>query len=99
MRTVMLTNRRAGGEFMKRDKERVSPAVRSSARVPARGRRQQFRRARGLQGIYQSTGSALQALRANLLRSLLTSLGIIFGVGAVIIVIAISEGNTASINA
>jgi len=79
--------------------ERVSPAVRGSTRVPATGRRQQFRRARGLQGIYQSTGSALQALRANLLRSLLTSLGIIFGVGAVIIVIAISEGNTASINA
>ena len=49
--------------------------------------------------MYQSTGSALQALRANLLRSLLTSLGIIFGVGAVIIVIAISEGNTSSINA
>ena len=86
---------------MKRNKgkERVSPAVRGAAGVPVRGRRQQFRRARGLQGIYQSTGSALQALRANLLRSLLTSLGIIFGVGAVIIVIAISEGNTASINA
>ena len=79
--------------------ERVSPAIRGSARVPTKGRRQQFRRARGLQGIYQSTGSALQALRANVLRSLLTSLGIIFGVGAVIIVIAISEGNTASINA
>jgi putative ABC transport system permease protein len=59
---------------------------------------QQYRRAHGLQGIYQSMGSAIQALRANVLRSLLTSLGIIFGVGAVIIVIAISEGNTASIN-
>jgi putative ABC transport system permease protein len=53
---------------------------------------------RGLQGIFQSAGSALQALRANMLRSLLTSLGIIIGVGAVIIMIAISEGNTASIN-
>src|SRR5579863_861987 len=61
-------------------------------------RPQQFRRARGFQGMFQSTGSALQALRANLLRSLLTSLGIIIGVGAVIIMIAISEGNTASIN-
>ena len=59
---------------------------------------QQYRRAHGLQGIYQSMGSAIKALRANVLRSLLTSLGIIFGVGAVIIVIAISEGNTASIN-
>ncbi|MGH2494396.1 MAG: ABC transporter permease [Ktedonobacteraceae bacterium] len=79
---------------------RGSPPVRHTTRVPtARGKARQYRRARGLQGVYQSTGSALQALRANLLRSLLTSLGIIFGVGAVIIVIAISEGNTASINA
>ncbi len=61
--------------------------------------RKQYRRARGFQGIFQSTGSALQALRANLLRSLLTSLGIIIGVGAVILMIAISEGNTSSINA
>jgi putative ABC transport system permease protein len=57
-----------------------------------------YRRARGLQSLYQSTASALQALRANLLRSLLTSLGIIIGVGAVILMIAISEGNTANIN-
>jgi len=57
-----------------------------------------YRRVRGFQSIFQSTGSALQALRASLLRSLLTSLGIIIGVGAVIIVIAISEGNTSSIN-
>src|SRR5450755_1761907 len=76
------------------------PPIRPTTSVPTAMRKsQQYRRARGLQGIYQSTGSALQALRANLLRSLLTSLGIIFGVGAVIIVIAISEGNTASINA
>src|SRR5215469_1129198 len=57
-----------------------------------------YRRARGFQSIYQSTVSALRALRANALRSLLTSLGIIIGVGAVIIMIAISEGNSASIN-
>jgi putative ABC transport system permease protein len=56
------------------------------------------RRTRGFRGIFQSTRSALQALRANALRSLLTSLGIIIGVGAVIIMIAISEGNTAAIN-
>jgi putative ABC transport system permease protein len=59
---------------------------------------QQYRRARGFQGMFQSTVSALRALRANALRSLLTALGIIIGVGAVIIMIAISEGNTASIN-
>src|SRR6516225_8856930 len=59
---------------------------------------QRYRRARGFQSIYQSTISAQRALRANALRSLLTSLGIIIGVGAVIIMIAISEGNTAAIN-
>ena len=80
-----------------RDRRDVSHSHRSKPVEKGKGR--QYRRARGLQGMYQSTGSALQALRANLLRSLLTSLGIIFGVGAVIIVIAISEGNTASINA
>ena len=42
--------------------------------------------------------SASRALRANILRSLLTSLGIIIGVGAVIMMISISEGNSASIN-
>ena len=59
---------------------------------------QKYHRARGFQGMFQSTVSALRALRANALRSLLTALGIIIGVGAVIIMIAISEGNTASIN-
>src|ERR1700730_7017385 len=73
------------------------PPMQPTTHVPTA--RDKYRRARGLQGVYQRTGSALQALRANLMRSLLTSLGIIFGVGAVIIVIAISEGNTASINA
>lgn len=60
---------------------------------------QRHRRARGLNGVSQSGLSALQALRANALRSLLTSLGIIIGVAAVIMVIAISEGSTATINA
>ncbi|OLB64043.1 MAG: hypothetical protein AUG45_05220 [Ktedonobacter sp. 13_1_20CM_3_54_15] len=45
-----------------------------------------------------SLKSAVRALRANILRSLLTSLGIIIGVGAVIMMISISEGNSASIN-
>ncbi len=59
----------------------------------------QRRRSRGLPALFQSGGSAIQAMRANLLRSLLTSLGIIIGVAAVIMVIAISEGSTANINA
>jgi MacB-like periplasmic core domain len=66
---------------------------------PMAGRKsRQSSRTRGFRGIFQSTRSALQALRANALRSLLTSLGIIIGVGAVLIMIAISEGNTAAIN-
>ncbi len=52
----------------------------------------------GLLTIYQSCRSAMRALRANKLRSLLTSLGIIIGVGAVILMVSISEGNAASIN-
>jgi putative ABC transport system permease protein len=50
------------------------------------------------QSFFQSGKSALQAIRANKLRSLLTSLGIIIGVGAVIMVVSISESNTAAIN-
>ena len=56
------------------------------------------RRASGPVALYQSLKSALQALRANKLRALLTSLGIIIGVGAVILMIAVSEGNAAVIN-
>src|SRR6266568_9243034 len=91
--------------------ERTGMQVRQAASLPSNGvdggapsrlatpiARQQPHRMRGLQGIFQSAGSALQALRANALRSLLTSLGIIIGVGAVVIMIAISEGNTANIN-
>ncbi len=94
----MSTKERKDGRDGERAAQAPLPRATTSRHMTGR-KSQQYRRARGLQGVYQSTGSALQALRANLLRSLLTSLGIIFGVGAVIIVIAISEGNTASINA
>jgi len=63
----------------------------------ARGK-QQYRRVRGIPAIFMSLKSAVRALRANILRSLLTSLGIIIGVGAVIMMISISEGNSASIS-
>src|SRR6202051_4331831 len=102
----MSTTRDESEQTEQTEQTRLVPSKAVEERKPQRTAKpitmrkpQQYRRARGLQGMYQSTGSALQALRANLLRSLLTSLGIIFGVGAVIIVIAISEGNTASINA
>jgi putative ABC transport system permease protein len=51
-----------------------------------------------LPAIYQSCASAMQALRSNMLRSLLTSLGIIIGVGAVIVMLTITESSAASIN-
>jgi putative ABC transport system permease protein len=48
--------------------------------------------------MYQSCVSALKSLQGNKSRSLLTSLGIIIGVGAVILVVSIVEASTASIN-
>ena len=59
---------------------------------------EQRKRGRGGYAISQSLISAIEALRANKLRSLLTSLGIIIGVAAVIMMVATSEGNAATIN-
>src|SRR3989344_5648191 len=42
--------------------------------------------------------SALTALRANLLRTLLTMLGIIIGIASVILIISLGEGATQSIS-
>jgi putative ABC transport system permease protein len=42
---------------------------------------------------------ALQSLRQNIMRSILTMLGVIIGVGAVITVVALGEGARASVNA
>jgi putative ABC transport system permease protein len=67
----------------------------SSNNRPARQRRP--RRLRGLSGLSQSCASALQSVLANKTRSLLTALGIIIGVGAVIAIVSVSEGSTASI--
>jgi putative ABC transport system permease protein len=65
---------------------------------PTRALAKKKRRLRGISGIYRNCLSALQALRANKMRSLLTSLGIIIGVGAVIVMISIGEASAASIN-
>jgi putative ABC transport system permease protein len=60
--------------------------------------KQRLKRKRGLLAVYQSFNSAIEAIRANKLRALLTSLGIIIGVGAVIMMISTSESNAAVIN-
>jgi putative ABC transport system permease protein len=60
--------------------------------------RPKYRRLRGAASLYSNCVSALKSLRANKMRSLLTSLGIIIGVGAVIVMISISEASAASIN-
>jgi putative ABC transport system permease protein len=48
--------------------------------------------------VFQTVPSALGALRANKFRSLLTTLGIIIGVGAVIAIVALGEGASASVS-
>ncbi|MBV8719337.1 MAG: ABC transporter permease [Chloroflexi bacterium] len=48
--------------------------------------------------VFQTIPSALAALRSNKFRSLLTTLGIIIGVGAVIAIVALGEGASASVS-
>ena len=48
--------------------------------------------------VFQTIPSALGALRANKGRSILTTLGIIIGVAAVIAIVALGEGASASVN-
>lgn len=76
----------------------IEPVTQPPASLRASARQPQYRRLRGMAGIYRNCVSALQSLRANKMRSLLTSLGIIIGVGAVIVMISIGEASAASIN-
>lgn len=55
--------------------------------------------ASGSMAIGQSIAAAQDAIRANKLRSFLTMLGIIIGVGAVIIVVALGAGASAAVEA
>ncbi|HEY3079960.1 MAG TPA: ABC transporter permease, partial [Chloroflexota bacterium] len=54
---------------------------------------------RGSIAFAQSVGSAVDALRANKMRALLTMLGIIIGVGAVIVMVALGDGASRSVQA
>src|SRR5436190_490751 len=59
-------------------------------------RRRRTARGRGV-SVLEALRSALDALRANLLRSALTMLGIIIGVTAVIVMVAIGTGAKAKV--
>lgn len=64
--------------------------------TPGGQKRRKKARPRGGASLWQSAASALEALNTNRLRSLLTTLGIIIGVGAVIVMISISQGTSAA---
>ncbi|SRR5581483_6004898 len=61
-----------------------------------RARRQRVETSRGM-GLGESLATALEAIGANKLRSLLTALGIIIGVGAVIAMISLGQGASANV--
>jgi len=65
---------------------------------PAAARKKRSKKSSHRSGasLFQSVASALEALNTNRLRSLLTTLGIIIGVGAVIVMISISQGASAA---
>ncbi len=67
----------------------ASPAVRSAPRLQPRGR--------GLL-IGANFRTALKALQANKLRSFLTTLGVIIGVAAVIAIVTLTQGVSATLN-
>ncbi len=81
----------------------ASSAPPATADVPARGAdpfallAEVPPRGRGGTRLLQTVPSALEALRANKGRSILTTLGIIIGVAAVIAIVALGEGASASV--
>src|SRR5579862_52482 len=73
-------------------------SARSDALVlPRQEQREVAPPARGM-GMGETIATAMEAVSANKLRSLLTALGIIIGVGAVIIMISIGNGASASVS-
>jgi putative ABC transport system permease protein len=92
MATLVIGNERVASapRVNPRAKEEVSDAFALLAEVPAAG-------AAGFR-VFQTIPSALAALRANKGRSILTTLGIIIGVAAVIAIVALGEGASASVS-
>jgi putative ABC transport system permease protein len=84
--------RRDGAAVRERPRrtEPQSDAFALLAEVPARGG--------ATLRVFQTVPSALAALRANKGRSVLTTLGIIIGVAAVIAIVALGEGASASVS-
>ena len=76
---------------------RATPASGATTQATALGKRRPPHR-RGLM-LGSSVSSALDALWANRLRSLLTILGVIVGVAAVIAVVTLTQGTSAVLNA
>ncbi|MCC6176668.1 MAG: ABC transporter permease [Chloroflexi bacterium] len=75
----------------------AAPAINSrSAPAQRRVQRQQQPSRTGLD-LWQALPSALEALRANKSRSILTALGIIIGVAAVIAIVSLGQGSTAQV--
>jgi hypothetical protein len=84
------------------DLRRVSPGSAGIPVVKGAGRRSVAlgplsKATTGSMAISQSLLAALEAVLTNKLRSLLTMLGIIIGVGAVIIVVALGAGASATV--
>jgi putative ABC transport system permease protein len=48
--------------------------------------------------VWDSVGIAVRALRTNLLRSVLTTLGIVIGVASVIILVAVGTGASSEVD-
>lgn len=79
----------------------VPPAAAANTPMPAparRGKRNQHHLGARRKTFNANFTSALEALRANALRSLLTALGVIVGVAAVIGAVTLTQGTSALIN-
>src|SRR5437763_3840288 len=89
--------RERGGVAMSSSTKIQAKPTRETSIIRAGQQRLKAKRKRGLM-IGANFGSALDALWANRLRSLLTTLGVVIGVAAVIAVVILTQGATAFLN-